>query len=115
MSSTNANLDTEQRGSRYSKAPRFDHVINRSRKRPFSPDGSREHPIIIDDNTEPKTKIKASPQKRQRTNYQDSLEPACPTFSKFSELNQLLRSSKKIVVVIIIIIIIIPFASCISL
>ncbi|RAL59974.1 hypothetical protein DID88_000600 [Monilinia fructigena] len=86
-----------------------------SRKRPFSPDGSREHPIIIDDNTEPKTKIKASPQKRQRTNYQDSLEPACPTFSKFSELNQLLRSSKKIVVVIIIIIIIIPFASCISL
>jgi hypothetical protein len=58
-----------------------------------------DHPIIIDDSTESKTKIKASPRKRRRTNHQDSLKPACSTLSKFSEVNQLLRSSKKIVVV----------------
>lgn len=58
-----------------------------------------EHPIIIDDSTESKTKVKALPRKRQRTNHHDPLESACSTLSKFSEVNQLLRSSKKIVVV----------------
>ncbi|EDN93285.1 predicted protein [Sclerotinia sclerotiorum 1980 UF-70] len=36
MSSTNANLDTEQRDSRYSKIPRSDHIARSSKKRPFS-------------------------------------------------------------------------------
>ncbi|KAJ8069837.1 hypothetical protein OCU04_000251 [Sclerotinia nivalis] len=99
MSSTKANLDIEQRGSRYSKIPRSDHIVRSSKKRPFSPDGFREHPIIIDDNTESKTKIKALSRKRQRTNHQDPLELSRPTFSKFFEINQFLRSSKKIIVI----------------
>ncbi|THV49266.1 hypothetical protein BGAL_0204g00120 [Botrytis galanthina] len=86
MSATNANLNTEQKGFRYSRAPRFDPVVNGSRKRSFSPDGSREHPIIIDDSIELKTKIKTSPRKRQRTSHQDHLAPARPTFSEFSEI-----------------------------
>ncbi|KAM3069117.1 hypothetical protein ACMFMG_010642 [Clarireedia jacksonii] len=99
MSSTKANPDSEQRGSRHAKILRSDYMVRSSRKRLFSSDGSREHPIIIDDSTESTTKIKASPQKRRRTNYHDPLEPARSTLSKFSEVNQLLRSSKKIVVV----------------
>lgn len=57
-----------------------------------------EHPIIIDDETEPRINMGALPQKRQRTNHHLD-ESVCPSSKELSEVNRLLRTSKRIVVI----------------
>ncbi|KAK8900859.1 hypothetical protein QC760_010623 [Botrytis cinerea] len=98
MPSTKANLDLNQRSSRFSTNSRSDHVFSNSNKRPSSPPMVLEHPIIIDDDTEPKINMEASPQKRQRTNHHLD-ESVCLASKELSDVDWLLRFSQRIVVI----------------